>query len=333
MKKLPLAQITGFSPENRSMLASEEYVLPRCLVGIEIEVECAHVLDAVNFDYWNVTEDDSLRNNGRELISPPLLGKDISNALTEVEYVFSEHSSLQFNERTSVHVHMDARDMDTEQLLALMMIYCIVERSLFRYCGQERAESIYCLPLYSAQGALHNITKICHYIEKEVPSGIQDQLNQYYKYQAINLRPIMAQGSIEFRHHAGCSNKAELMNWINLLMCIKKAALTFSAKDLPDLVSGHGGEAFLKSVFGEHAHLLINSFTQTDVFKGVRLAQDFIYTTALHEGVKKVKKCSYANSAYENIYIGAQPITEEQKIKQQFTWNTGYNFNEDINQL
>lgn len=324
---LTLTQITGLSPDNRSMLPSHDFVIPNCLIGIEVEVEYAYNLDKVPFKLWTVKEDPSLRNDGRELITPPVMGMDISRALSELEDVFSNHPELTFNERTSDHIHMDVRELDVGQLRALVILYCIFERSLFRYCGGNRSENIYCLPLYVAQGVLLSIARLFISSKRGDIARTASHLDTYYKYQAINLKPVLSQGSIEFRHMVGTSDKARLVEWINMLLCLKKAAITFTEDDIPHLVSGQGGEAFVRSVFGNLADKLINPFTQVDVFKGIRLAQDFIYTENLVQGSTDLAKVSIGKSALQKFYLST--LVEEEN-KPVFEWDYDNPFDEQL---
>lgn len=176
---------------------------PDRLVGIEIELENVHLLYKPNS--FRTTEDGSLKVNGVEFVSVPIKTKYL---FLELSNLFKGITNSVATSRCSIHVHVDVRDLEEKELQVLLILYSIFEKCLFRLSG-DRWKSNYCVPVRNAQ------TLLANFIKK--PYG------GWYKYQALNLSPIAGgdgsnkQGTIEFRHHKGSNNPAEIMAWANIV--------------------------------------------------------------------------------------------------------------------
>jgi hypothetical protein len=270
MKKL--SDLTGINPEIRKWSPSDEIIENTTLVGIEVEVE--NVRKKIpNSGYWNVTRDGSLRNNGIEFISIPIKGTDIVTAIDDLQGLIKKYiPNPDFSDRTSVHVHIDVREMTDQQLWTFLELYTVVERLIFDYCGDDRAENIYCVPFYKGDyivGLISNVIGSPSRIASKF-SGVDG------KYQALNVKPVVTQGSLEFRHHHGTANKEDLLRWINIVLQLKAKSLEFDVHSIPHKVSGMGAEPFVKEIFGEYApYLLAGGDIEQKIYRGLRLAQDF----------------------------------------------------------
>lgn len=112
------------------------------LIGMEVEVE--RTSPAVKVMYWTNKEDNSLRNNGREFVTeivpavwaPFLLRSLFQNLNPEAE----------MSERCSIHIHINMRDMTDDQLLSWLTVYYVFEKLLFNFVGDDRSNSIFCVP-------------------------------------------------------------------------------------------------------------------------------------------------------------------------------------------
>jgi hypothetical protein len=194
-------------------------------VGIEVETENLSTWHSNFSPYWKMTEDGSLRNNGREFVSVPVKAFRVENALTSL-FKYQINQDIEFTERTSIHIHMNVRTMTLEQLKTMILLYLVFEKALFRYVNAERYNNIFCVPLNETSFG-ENLTYLFH----------TDRLAiNWSKYTALNLCPIFEKGTIEFRHLHGTKDVKEIVNWINLILCLKKAALKNSSEYLWDKV-------------------------------------------------------------------------------------------------
>lgn len=263
----------GWSEDPRTYSKDCDLVLPSCLVGVEVELENA--MDVRVPPLWTAVPDGSLRDHGIEFIfSNPLFGTDVEAALNNLhESCLPFKDSISLSYRTSVHVHVNVRDMDFSQLYHMTVLYTILERVLFKYAGEHRANNFYCMPFYRADMHMMDLSSLLN-------GQYQEAVGHMNKYSAFNLTSVGDKGSVEFRHMAGTWDKDKIHKWINILLSIKKYAVENECN--PDAlmftVSAKGPEQFLESIFRED---LLKELTyrgiSDDIMLGVRLAQDIIF--------------------------------------------------------
>jgi len=182
-------------------------------LGIEVEVENVEFYDESS-PYWKMIDDGSLRNNGREFITPPIRAWRVEHALSRL---FNDlNASVDFSERTSIHVHMNIRTLTLDQLETLLLTYLLFEKVLFKFIGNNRYENIFCVPLCESKMPV----QLRSLIQKADTLKID-----WRKYTALNLLPIWEKGTIEFRHLHGTKDLAKIMPWINMILSLKMFAL------------------------------------------------------------------------------------------------------------
>jgi hypothetical protein len=78
--------------------------------------------------------------------------------------------------------------------------------------------------------------------------------------------------------HAGEWRAAPILEWVNILLSIKKYSMEFQGepKDIINRLSIIGPAAFLKEVFAEHYIVLANDGYESDMFNGARIAQEIL---------------------------------------------------------
>jgi hypothetical protein len=194
-------------------------------IGIEVEAENLQVWHQQASPYWRMTEDGSLRNNGREFVSIPIKAFRVENALRTL-FDTQINQDIDFSDRTSIHIHMNVRTMTLEQLKTMILLYLVFEKTLFRYVHPDRYNSIFCVPLNETSFG----DNLFHIFHSDILSV------NWSKYTALNLCPIFEKGTIEFRQLHGTKNVAEIVNWVNLILCLKKAALKNPSEYLWDKV-------------------------------------------------------------------------------------------------
>ena len=202
-----------------------EFVTTNGIVGIEVEVENITnnpMLPA----YWSVHEDGSLRNHGLEFVSIPLQVKQIQSAIELLYSTLKKTNQPQFTNRTSVHVHLNCRDLTQDQVYALVLLYAIFEKHFYGYAGTRRMNSIFCVPLFR-----------CNLLQN-ARECIYNFAASWHKYCGINLLPLTdnngrrGYGTVEFRHLYGTDNSQEVLEWIDNILCLRKAALEISLDEV-----------------------------------------------------------------------------------------------------
>lgn len=202
-----------------------EWCTTQGMVGIEIEVE--NITNPLHpLAYWDIKADGSLRNNGVELVSVPLQIKQVQLALEHVYNVLTEHNKPDFSNRTSVHIHVNCRDLTQNQIYNFILLYALFEKHFYSLAGNKRMNSIFCVPLFRTN-QLNVLDNVVY--------GLSPN---WHKYCGINLLPLyqnqvtQGYGTIEFRHLYGTSNQREILEWINDILCLRKYACEISKDDL-----------------------------------------------------------------------------------------------------
>lgn len=240
------------------------------VLGIEVEIERVNGMAKDSWmEFFNSTQDGSLRNNGVEFVSKPLKASLVEQALTTLFDSFNP--GTEFSPRTSIHVHMNVRNLTPEQLKAVVSVYMLFERSLFNFVGEGREHNIFCVPLLA--------TDYNEYLTQLFEPG-NEKVMQWMKYTALNLRPVTDKGTIEFRHMHGTYDVEKLMTWINLILSLKR--FIYRNDNLEQLdqriaalntVSDYG--QFAEEVFGSFSYIITRQPT-------------FMYDMAESVGVLKV---------------------------------------------
>ena len=247
--------------EDKQPVLDVPIVAPHALIGIEVEVENITGYVPVEY-YWTAKADGSLRNNGVEFTSIPLRGYQIPHAIRHLNKCLYENNKPDFSNRCSIHVHLNVRDMTWDEIKTLVLLYSIFERHFFNIAGTKRETGIFCVPLYKTDQL-----NVLNSLEYTAPS--------WYKYNAINCGTILGNGdvpmfgTIEFRHLYGTTDEFTLMNWINNIMCLRKATQMITYQELLEKLK-------VMNTTSEYVQLYVQVF---GTFANLRLMQqkDFEY--------------------------------------------------------
>lgn len=271
-----VGSVFNLSSDNRKFKPSDLLVIPDAYVGVEVELERMQGLQVDNL--WVSKRDGSLHDDGMEYaFAAPLLGEDIINALDELQSTISDNgiTPLVSND-TSLHVHIDVRNMENiEELARFIMLYIIYEQVLFKYAGEEREYNIFCLSLDRANAEIERFSNIIHGIINNNQSAIYEYTAGFSKYGGINVASLPQFGTLEFRGHRGTYDSEEILRWINILLCLKKAATDNSIPfDKPYLaMKASGVVEFSEKIFGGYLKYLFNPGFYEQVYKGMQLAR------------------------------------------------------------
>lgn len=198
----------------------EEKVGSDRVIGIEVEVENHQLLRNPESGVWHMDNDGSLRNNGVEWISLPIPARWAPHALYEL-LITDLSQECCFSPRTSIHVHVNAQDLQPEQVIDATLLYAVVEPLLYRFTGRGRDKNIYCVPLYD--------TDLMNYISSR---GLDVAMERWSKYTGLNLLPLREHGTMEFRHMHGTFDHQKISVWIRLLTKIIDYAAAGRTKEV-----------------------------------------------------------------------------------------------------
>ncbi len=175
------------------------------VAGVELEIE--DVRDIEGNISWQIEADGSLRNNGREFISPPLdragLVKGFKNI--HASLVHSAKNPSPFSERTSIHVHVNCLDLTQQQTRSIILWYALFEPIFFAMVAPHRRNNIHCVGL--------DQTVVSEHYRRTLPIFV----SKWNKYAALNVLPLKPQGTIEFRHMEGHADADRFADWLLIL--------------------------------------------------------------------------------------------------------------------
>lgn len=245
-----LASTFGLGTPNKSRLPSNDSVIAaQQLIGLEFEVEnCRenyrYYIGLLSDSGFGVTTDGSLRGNAFEFVSVPMT---IGQASTQIPRFFqdTEFTEENFTDRCSIHVHANVLDMTQDSLSSLALVYQTVEDILFKFVGADRDTNLYCIPW--------NQCKMNHNLIAKIFVDPYHTLRSWQKYTALNLKPITAQGTVEFRHMHGTSDQVKILTWIQIIGSImeyaKKHPLEEVIKTIQEMNTSSNYMGFFEEVF------------------------------------------------------------------------------------
>lgn len=258
--------------------ASDRWPLPRCMIGLEFEFENPEQHAILNeelreISWYEHKNDGSLRDNGIEFVlREPMFGEDIFDAVTGM-CNFARRKRLVTNYRTGLHVHLDVRDMEQEELRRLVAFYCLLERPLFEFIGPHRWDSNFCVPVIRHASQLNEIRNICTTDNK---AAVKDTAKAIQRYSALNLNALARFGSVEFRHAECMTDPEKINNWVAVIMSIKKAAQTARFNTTYEAIAQFsmlGAHRFSRDVIGV-PDFFLEFCTDADMWEGVHVAQE-----------------------------------------------------------
>lgn len=205
--------------------------------GIEIEVE-NFVCPNRDLRFWRLTREASLRNDGIELVSKPLMRTTLNAALLEAEE-FINMAGARATERCGVHAHLQYSHLTWGQLLSSVALHTLLEPHIFAKYAKDRADNHFCVPMWSntvLADLLHQDANTLRSGKKPTLKSRNDLLYPHRrlemaacpKYSALNFKPLFTLGTLEYRYHPGTHHAAEIREWVELLYQIQVAAMEFN---------------------------------------------------------------------------------------------------------
>lgn len=199
--------------------------------GIEVELEgCTDseaLRQACERGYVMLTGDGSLRDRGLEFITMPSVNqKRTIRDLVEV----LELSGGRPTYRCGTHVHVCVAPLTVPQFASVMALATFVEPYLFAYCGEDRHDSIFAVPLFKCRDIADAVTEARDmgqsFNEYEAWRRITGAGNKYH---ATNFYSAMRRCTIEFRHAPGFTRVKELDEWVTICRNIVRLGAEYTS--------------------------------------------------------------------------------------------------------
>lgn len=288
------------------------------LIGLEIEVENIKKIDPnIPLCYWDIEEDGSLRNNGREFKTKGAIR--VQQAEPALVQLFSGlNADLDFSVRTSIHVHQNVRSMRLDQLLTMIFLYIIMENLLFVFAGSNRRNSIYCVPIFDTalMDLFSDLDVFMRHIQHEGAGYLE---TVWPKYSALNLMPMSKFGSVEYRQFPGTTNIHKILVWIDLITRLKIWAYKTDfakARDIINALNTNSSyHALVVDVFGELTKYLDLTSLPALMEKNVHLIKNVTITNEFHKLLYKTH--AEAGSMFSSLFKSNRVIWTQLTSSQQ----------------
>ncbi len=289
-----------WSPVNNTMV-SDSYI------GIEIEVENLRDYEG-EFVYWQDKEDGSLRDNGREYVTYPIPANLVPYAITELkEFLTEVNPKYSFSTRTSVHVHLNVRDLTFKQLHALSIVYMLFEKAFYKFAGRDRYKNIFCVP-HADSIDYQTVARAMEVAGTEDNMSIDDLISlrrmfeNCRRYVGFNVKSIPTYGTVEFRHLPGTIDIKRITTWINLILSLKKYVVENSYEQVLDscltINTTSQYEQLLSCVFGEYKDDIMYPEYAKDMYESILYLKEAInyksvWTLASELGARTVQQSGF----------------------------------------
>ena len=305
-------------------------------MGIEIEVENASEFTG-NFSCSDnlimLKADGSLRNDGCEIISRAVDAKDL---LATVGYTYTMLKACKkimpnFSWRTSIHIHINVRELTQEEFLKFILIYLLFERGLFRYCDVKRRDGNFCVPLLECDGF---VTDFFIELKRLLKSSsrkldFKTLLKQWDKYAALGAFRIRDLGTLEFRHMPGTDDPVKIYGWVCLIHALCNAAKTMDTKKLLasivelNTLSNYG--ELQEQVFREYSPLMPSTFRE-DIMESVIKIKENLYYTPINKIIAKHNRNGLSGyvAKLNQRKKNKDECNKEERLRQYIDNNTNY---------
>ena len=249
-----------------------DLVLQDQWIGVEHEVEYCNsgptTQDAMRKLGWAYHADGSLRNNGAEWVfDGPAIGQEVIDRLNVFEGM-AEQKKWQASFRTSTHVHigfsqdtpyMDIPEDTLERVQKFLCLYYVLEEGFFGYAAQDRKLCGYCEPFSLCPDDFLAL------IRTQDPYTFAEVIRGSHRYYGCNPASLAKHGTIEFRHLPLQLKAKDTLDWINMLLRMKKWAYLSMGNSTPaDVMREAGREVLVEAVFGSYKEQALQWITEED---------------------------------------------------------------------
>lgn len=246
-----LRDVTGMLLPDEGYTASLDIINQDLLVGLELEIEEWNPDAERRMRGFEFHKDGSLRGSAVEAVTKPTKSKFIPALLNEFFHKY-EITPDNYSERCSVHVHVNCQDLTTEQIKNVCVVYQAVERLLFNWVGETRENNIFCTPWYQSNMSSRFVVRFL-----DDPA---ETVRRWQKYTALNIQPLLTQGTIEFRHLEGTCDIARIATWLNFIGSIFQYATSNTYEDIRKQIINMNSVSnyamFIDEVFGKVAQAI-----------------------------------------------------------------------------
>ncbi len=201
-------------------------------VGVEIETFSHQRVPEL--DFIQVDDDGSISPDFGESCEIKTLPASGDTLVKNIKTLSRELKAGDFgvNSSCGLHIHIDCRKIKDKPIKIGQMLqtFMAFEDILYSMLPKSRWGSTYCKPLFDDYDEKELKAKtIQEFCKKWYKTDYYtDQINNHYadsRYHDINAHSLFYRGTIEVRMHSGTIDSEKILNWIYVLLKIKKWSL------------------------------------------------------------------------------------------------------------
>jgi hypothetical protein len=304
-----ISKLFGVSPPEVVKYKTEvACVNPGLVIGYELETENLRTRGSCTAFNFEAKADGSLRGASAEYISKPMASTHALAAVGDF-LKYNGYDATNYSDRCSIHVHANCTDLTREQVMALALVYTTMEEVLFSYVGHDRDSNIYCIPWSQCrmqQGLAENFLN-------------GGSLSNWNKYTALNLLPLKAFGTVEFRQMYGTADMNVITTWTNLIGALFNVATTTPLKDLIQLIKELNNNSQYEVYFARATgnQLPYNEQYRAALEDGIIMAKYALIgfdSDTYFDPKKKVDKTIKKAEKYRAFYDEGAPLLDDRGI-------------------
>lgn len=239
---------------------------PRYPRYLGIEIECVLPGRISTSEYqalatrWGagITSDGSIRadsGQGVEHVTAPARGDAFVTQVNETCAALHSYGA-EVNKSCGLHVHVDARDYTTRDVLALARLYSRVEKTLYTLVSKARKTNTFSEPWgdkltdarHTTEGVLSPMDDTQPITAREKALDIatygdeahakrckSQRYKDHSRYHGLNFNALACHSTVEFRLHHGTTNATKIIMWAAVCAALVEYAKTHTEGEIKAL--------------------------------------------------------------------------------------------------
>lgn len=228
----------------------------RRYIGLEIEVAKTSRYVVANRAILDVNAsamgDGSIPSSGIEIVTQPTRGQAFRKYTTQLLKGLREAGTSTDNS-CGLHVHVDARDLDTFGLQRLVRLWAKIEPAMYDLVAHSRKRNRYCKPATkeyaniaeaNTSSALRQALNQTLYQQRATSRSTKQAIERFKstkymeaRYFGLNLHSWFLRRTIEFRMHQGTVDYRKVIGWAEICAWVIQSAASLSDKQIAALPS------------------------------------------------------------------------------------------------
>jgi len=196
------------SPVKIVLSDSFDLIPSKRFYGVELEA-CTASSVTQKDTIFSAVPDGSI--SGQEFVSPILQG---DTGFEAIQILCK--NDIETDKSCGFHLHLDARDLNEQEILNIARGYKAIEKLLFCLVSESRQRSTFCQRISTPYETIKNLEDLETALYGYPGSCQKSQKYHNKRYEFLNLHSYFLRGSIEIRLHGGTFDAKKIKGWINL---------------------------------------------------------------------------------------------------------------------